>query len=344
MDPLSQAVVGASCAQALSNKKHFITVTVLGLLAGIAPDLDIFIRSNEDPMLFLEFHRQFTHSLLFIPIGGLLCAGLFHLLFHKRTQVSFRWTYLYATIAYGSHGLLDSCTSYGTQLFWPFSNHRVSWDTISIIDPIFTLPVLFLVVLAAIKRSRRIAIYAVAWILLVQSFGLIQNQRASMVGHQLATERGHQVIRLNAKPSFANQLLWRVIYETKEGFYIDAIRLGLKTEIIPGQFIRHLNIAKDFPWLDKDSQQAKDIERFRWFSQGYIALDPKRPLRIIDIRYSLMPNETLGLWSIWLSPDAALETYADYRMDRDIDPRQRKEFFDLLLQRSKQDPLIHNKQ
>ena len=344
MDPLSQAVVGASCAQALSNKKHFITVTVLGLLAGMAPDLDIFIRSNEDPMLFLEFHRQFTHSLLFIPIGGLLCAGLFHLLFHKRTQVSFRWTYLYATIAYGSHCLLDICTSYGTQLFWPFSNHRVSWDTISIIDPIFTLPVLFLVVLAAIKRSRRIAIYAVAWILLVQGFGLIQNQRASMVGHQLATERGHQVIRLNAKPSFANQLLWRVIYETKEGFYIDAIRLGLKTEIIPGQFIRHLNIAKDFPWLDKDSQQAKDIERFHWFSQGYIALDPKRPLRIIDIRYSLMPNETLGLWSIWLSPDAALETYADYRMYRDIDPRQRKEFFDLLLQLSKQDPLIHNKQ
>jgi inner membrane protein len=334
MDPLSQAVVGAGCAQALSNKKHFITATILGLLAGMTADLDIFIRSDEDPMLFLEFHRQFTHSLLFIPIGGLICAGLFHLLFRKKTQLAFRWTYLYATVAYASHGLLDSCTSYGTQLFWPFSNHRVSWDTISIIDPIFTLPVLFLVVLATIKRSRRIAIYAVAWILLVQSFGLIQNQRASAVGYQLAAERGHQVTRLNAKPSFANQLLWRVVYETKEGFYIDAVRLGLKTEIIPGQFIRHLNIARDFPWLDQHSQQAKDIERFRWFSQGYIALDPKRPLRIIDIRYSLMPNETLGLWSIWLSPNASPEAYADYRMDRDIDPRQRKEFFDLLFQRS----------
>ena len=334
MDPLSQAVVGAGCAQALSNKRHFITATVLGLLAGMAADLDIFIRSNEDPMLFLEFHRQFTHSLLFIPIGGLLCAGLFHLLFRKKTQLAFRWTYLYATAAYASHGLLDSCTSYGTQLLWPFSNHRVSWDTISIIDPIFTLPVLFLVVLAAIKRSRRIAVYALAWILLIQGFGWIQNQRASAVGYELAAERGHQVIRLNAKPSFANQLLWRVIYETKEGFYIDAVRLGLETEIIPGQFIQHLDIDRDFPWLDKRSQQAKDIERFRWFSQGYIALDPQRPLRILDVRYSLMPNETLGLWSIWLSPDAPLEAYADYRMDRDIDPRQRKEFFDLLLQRS----------
>tara|TARA_B110000879_G_scaffold208603_1_gene294508 strand:+ start:3453 stop:4460 length:1008 start_codon:yes stop_codon:yes gene_type:complete len=334
MDPLSQAVVGAGCAQALSNKKHFISVTILGLFAGMAADLDIFIRSNEDPMLFLEFHRQFTHSLLFIPIGGLLCAGLFHLLFRKRTQLAFRWTYLYATAAYASHGLLDSCTSYGTQLFWPISNHRVSWDTISIIDPIFTLPVLFLVVLAAIKRSRRIAIYALLWILLVQSFGLIQNQRAAAVGYELAAARGHQVIRLNAKPSFANQILWRVIYETQEGFYIDAVRLGMETEIIPGQFIQHLNIARDFPWLHKESQHAKDIERFRWFSQGYIALDPLRPLRIIDVRYSLMPNETLGLWSIWLSVDAPLDAYSDYRMDRDIDPRQRKEFFDLLLQRS----------
>ncbi len=94
MDPLSQAVVGASCAQALSNKKHFVTATILGLLAGMAADLDIFIRSDEDPMLFLEFHRQFTHSLLFIPIGGLICAGLFHLLFRKKTQLAFRWTYL----------------------------------------------------------------------------------------------------------------------------------------------------------------------------------------------------------------------------------------------------------
>ena len=156
MDPLSQAVVGASCAQVFSNKKHFISATILGFLAGMAADLDVFIRYNEDPMLFLEFHRQFSHSLLFIPIGGLLCAGLFHLLFRNKTEVAFRYTYLYATIAYASHGLLDSCTSYGTQLLWPFSNHRVSWDTISIIDPILTLPLVFLIIFAAIKRSRRI--------------------------------------------------------------------------------------------------------------------------------------------------------------------------------------------
>ena len=39
----------------------------IGFLSGLAPDLDIFIRSESDPLLFLEFHRQFTHSLIFIP-------------------------------------------------------------------------------------------------------------------------------------------------------------------------------------------------------------------------------------------------------------------------------------
>ena len=43
-------------------------------------------------------------------------------------------------MGYATHGLLDSCTSYGTQLFWPFSDVRVAWDTMSIVDPLFTVP------------------------------------------------------------------------------------------------------------------------------------------------------------------------------------------------------------
>ena len=38
----------------------------------MAPDLDVLFQSPTDPILFLEFHRQFTHSLVFIPIGALL--------------------------------------------------------------------------------------------------------------------------------------------------------------------------------------------------------------------------------------------------------------------------------
>ena len=78
MDVLSQAVLGASLSQSFAkDKSKQLIALVIGALAGMAPDLDVLIYSSDDPLLFLEFHRQFTHSLLFIPFGALLCALVF---------------------------------------------------------------------------------------------------------------------------------------------------------------------------------------------------------------------------------------------------------------------------
>ena len=75
MDPLSQGALGASASQSFASEPgKQRSAMLVGLLAGMAPDLDIFIRSANDPLLFLDFHRQFTHSLFFIPVGALLCA------------------------------------------------------------------------------------------------------------------------------------------------------------------------------------------------------------------------------------------------------------------------------
>ena len=75
MDPISQGVLGASFAQAAAkNKEKIIAAAWFGALAGMAPDLDVVIQSPSDPLLFLEFHRQFTHALIFIPLGALLVA------------------------------------------------------------------------------------------------------------------------------------------------------------------------------------------------------------------------------------------------------------------------------
>jgi inner membrane protein len=55
-----------------------------GMAGGLAADLDILIYSNTDPLLFLTFHRQFTHSLIFIPFGGLITALLVHWVLGRR--------------------------------------------------------------------------------------------------------------------------------------------------------------------------------------------------------------------------------------------------------------------
>jgi inner membrane protein len=57
LDPLSQGVLGAAAAHASSNK-HGAMACFLGLVGGMAADLDVLIRSKSDPILFLEYHRR----------------------------------------------------------------------------------------------------------------------------------------------------------------------------------------------------------------------------------------------------------------------------------------------
>ena len=120
MDPLSQGAVGTAFAQSTADKNNIFKISVIGFLAGLAPDLDILIQSSTDPILFLEYHRQFTHSLFFIPFGSLIVALVLFPLFKR--SMSIKTVYFASILGYATHGLLDACASYGTQLFWPFSN------------------------------------------------------------------------------------------------------------------------------------------------------------------------------------------------------------------------------
>lgn len=332
MDPLTQGALGAALPQSLGRRGHALLAGALGFVSGMAPDLDVLIRSPTDPLLFLEYHRQFTHALVFIPIGGLLCAALLHPLL-VRGRFPFRRTYLYCTLGYATHGLLDACTTYGTLLLWPFSDERFAWNTISIIDPLFTLPLLGGILLAARRRRPLFARMALAWCLLYMGLGLVQRDNAAQMGWELAHARGHEPLRLEAKPSFANILVWKVVYETRDRFYVDAVRAGVGPRVFPGSSVARLDVDRDMPWLQQGSQQAQDIERFRWFSNGYIARDPVHERRVIDIRYSLVPNEVKPLWSLELRPGAGKDEHAAYSVHREADRGSALRIWDMLTAR-----------
>ena len=329
MDPLSQGLLGASASQSFAGEPgKQRSAMLVGLLAGMAPDLDVFIRSANDPLLFLEFHRQFTHSLIFIPVGALLCTLILYPLL--RRTLTFSTTYLYAFLGYATHGFLDGCTSYGTQLFWPFSDVRISWNIVSIIDPLFTLPVLILVFVAFARKQARYARYALAYALIYLSLGVVQRERAESVALALAEERGHIPTRLTVKPTIGNRHLWRLIYEYEGRYYVDAATVAWNEIPIHGTSIDKLDVASDYHWLPPDSTQARDIERFRWFSDGFIARNPDNSLMIMDVRYSLLPNELAPLWVIQLKPEEPWE-HVDYLNTRDLTPKIRQRFLEMLI-------------
>ncbi|KAA1193907.1 metal-dependent hydrolase [Pseudohalioglobus sediminis] len=333
MDPLTQGALGAALPQSASSSKQVGSAALLGFLAGMAADLDVLIRSSEDPLLFLEYHRQFTHALVFIPIGGALCALVLHALLGRRRGLGFRETWLFCTLGYATHALLDACTTYGTMLLWPFSEQRFAWNTISIIDPLFTLPLLLAVVLAVRLKRPQIARLGLLWAVCYMGLGLVQRDAAEEMGRALAAERGHAPLRLEAKPSFANILVWKVVYETNDRFHVDAVRASLWPRVFPGDSVPKLDIDRDLPWLDRNSQQAQDIERFRWFSNGYIARDPIYTNRIMDIRYSLLPNDISPLWSIELQPDAGRRDHVRYRTHRDAEANSAATLWQMLTRR-----------
>lgn len=329
MDPITQGTLGATLSGSFSDKRKVKVATLLGCFSGMFADIDILFQSPTDPLLFLEIHRQFTHSLIFIPVGALICACLAWVLVKK--HLSFRQTYLFCFLGYTTHGLLDACTTYGTQLFWPFSDMRIAWNTISIVDPFFTLPLLVLIVAGVLKRNRNFARFALAWVFIYLSLGVIQRDRAVAAGTDLAQARGHTPIRLEANPGFGSLLLWKVIYEADNIFYVDAVRIGLTSKVIPGDRIEKLNLEKHFPWLDSSSQQAKDVERFRWFSNQYLAIDQNFPNRIIDIRYSVLPNEIRALWVIDLDPNAGPQAHVEFTTSRNASGRKLSRLIEMLI-------------
>jgi len=343
MDPLSQASLGASLSQSFANDRSKQRIAlVIGALAGMAPDLDVLIRSADNPILFLEFHRQFTHSLIFIPFGALICALAFYPLLVSKwfrnkwpsASLSFLQTYLFSFLGYATHGLLDACTSYGTQLFWPFSTERFAWNTVSIIDPMFTVPVLVLVLLGAYRKKVCYARAAFAYAVIYLSLGLVQHQRAEAAVFELAKQRGHQVERVQVKPSFGNRHVWKIIYEYDGRYYVDAVRLLLNTEYITGTSIQKLDVKRDFPWLPVDSQQAKDIERFRWFSDDYLAVSRRNPNLIMDVRYSYLPNRINSMWGVevdkQLIDEGKLDAHVGYYMKSGTDKKTVKRFMDMV--------------
>ena len=328
MDPLTQGTLGAALSQTAAQPAKVRACAAAGAIAGVAPDLDILIRSSTDPLLYLEFHRQFSHSLIFIPIGAGLCALL--LLPVLKRWLSLRELWLACLLGFATHGLLDACTSYGTQLFWPFSDVRVAWNWISVVDPLFSGPLFVLVVLAVLRRNRIFAVAGLCWALIYLGMGAYQHQRATDVAQTLASARGHSVERIAVKPSFANLILWKAIYEASGKIYVDGIRLTRAASVCDGASITRLQLDRDLPWLRTDSQQARDLARFHWYSDGWLALDPEDPDYVVDVRYAALPNRIDALWGLKVDKNAPVDAHTRWHVVQSRRSEDLDQLLDLL--------------
>lgn len=329
MDILTQGLLGGVLAQSVAKKEETKLATLIGVIAGLLADADIFIYSSSDPLLNIEFHRHFTHSLFFIPIGAAIAMALLWPFLKNRLPAG--RLYLYSLLGYSMSGLLDACTSYGTHLLWPFSDERVAFNLISIIDPIFTLSLLITLLYSLRVKRQRIAHIGLLVVAAYMLLGYIQLQRATNEATSLITSRGHQTNQSLIKPTIANLLLWRSVYVHQDKIYVDAIRVGIfsKSKVFEGESVKKLS-TNDLPKLESSSILYRDIQRFTSFSNNFVAFDPTQENVIGDLRYSMLPTSTKPLWGIVINKDKPQE-HADYKFYRDNGQQVRQEFFNMLM-------------
>ena len=157
----------------------------------------------------------------------------------------------------------------------------------------------------------------------------MQYERALSATMELADSRGHNAERLTLKPSFGNLILWKSIYQHEETFYVDAIRTVQSSTWCSGESIRIFDYQYHLPDLDKESQQAKDIERFRWFSQDYLGYEEEKKL-VTDIRYSMIPNQIKPMWGLVIDDQRGKNEHAIWWTSRSLDKSQRDLFTEML--------------
>ena len=331
VDPVSQGALGAVAAAAFSNRGTVRRAVLVGWAAGMLADADIFISSEADPLLNIEYHRHFSHSLAFIPVGAFLCAAVFWLFLRKRWNLPFRQLYLYALAGYATAGLLDACTSYGTRLLWPFSDARIAWNLISIVDPIFAGGLVVAILFGLIRKKpgwlRGGLVFAACYL----SLGWIQRERTLRLQEELASRRGHHIEQATVKPSIGNLLLWRSVYRHDGQFYVDGIRTGAFGEpiIYEGPSVQELTLDDLHKAIPTDSTLGKDLARFDHFSAGFLARHPDQPDVIADLRYAALPQSVNPLWGIRVNP-FKVNSHVSFELFREISSEARSDLLRML--------------
>jgi inner membrane protein len=130
MDPVTHVTTGLLVSQLIPSPCRWLSA-LAGVLFALLPDLD-YLLFWSDRLAYIRYHRGISHSLLMVPVAALTVAVLGQAVGGARW---FRPLFFLGLAVLALHLLLDLATSYGTQLFSPFSPQKLTLDWLFIIDP-----------------------------------------------------------------------------------------------------------------------------------------------------------------------------------------------------------------
>ena len=147
----------------------------------------------------------------------------------------FTWVMLFFWSIF-THPILDCCTNFGTQVWQPFSDFRVQWNWISVVDPLATVPFGLALVIASrfIRTSKTRAFITWAGILwfcgYVGPYAIWHKVNADRIFEQTLRDRGIQYRRYMTNPTIFNNIVWYGVAEGDTAFYCGLYGFRDRTE------------------------------------------------------------------------------------------------------------------
>jgi inner membrane protein len=317
MDTISQAALGVFTTDTLCRKTLGPKNIAIGMAAGILPDLDVLlpqlveISGGNFYLTYLATHRTWSHSLVTAPILALMLAMLFMKLRPFR-RVKFLPIFIAAWLAVVTHILLDLCTSYGIELFWPLSRHRFALFWVPEID-MFFLPALVIILLLVMTLNfRKRNSKNLSWVGLVAFVAYIAFGAALhhvVWKRAVAARSGNGVAssatRFEVFPHLGSLLVWRAVEISDADLKISRFDFMQRK---PSSTFEADNQARDMPaWLGDSPAYAvmrHATSSFLWVQRDSLAGNDQQFV-LQDVRFALSPAEPGGLIAIAAERDGA---------------------------------------
>lgn len=280
MDSLTQIVLGAAVGEAVLGRKVGNKAMLYGAIAGTIPDLDTFAGYFTDTVTAIEIHRGVSHSILFAvvvaPILGFLIST------YEKLATWKEWSWLMFWCLF-THPILDSFTTWGTQLFWPL-DIRLAFKNIFVIDPLYTLPFLIFLIMAMRRKKedpkRRKynnlgLIVSSCYLLLTLSLKWFSYEKFQ----DSLDKQGIFYSEIETKPSPLNSILWTANVKTEDAFLIGDYSL------LDDEIVRFKSFPKNHHYLGQLKDHPKVQQLIDITDGWYIMTEKNGELFFNDLRF-----------------------------------------------------------
>ncbi len=271
-----------------------------GILAQSIPDIDFIAAFWLDTVDNLLTHRGITHSFLFaLVITPIIAYFAFKL--HRPHNISFlKWNLFIGSVIF-IHLFIDAFNNYGVGWFEPFSHKRISFNTIYVVDPFFSIvPGIALLMLLLIKHKNELRTWIWKTGLIIPLcylfYSVVNKFYITNETKKILTAQNINYNKLLITPAPLQTWLWFVVIGNENGFYTGYRSVFDKQQKFEFQFKPNHDDLKLL--VNEPTQLNKLIQ----FSQGFYTMEKRQDsLLFFDLRF----GQIIG----WQKP---LEDYAFY--------------------------------